>query len=131
MLGIYPGFAKRKVNIPAIPRPHRGRGYKLLVYKSHVAPGQCAGPRLCHRSVFFIYRYLRDDEKAVVSFRFLQLSAIALKKSRQKFDLTQASICISYIFLVSMHKSDVTPSKVKEKRTMGRMTSLVGIGHQV
>ena len=43
MLGIYPVFAKRKVNIPAITRPQRGRGNKWLVHKSHVAPWQCTG----------------------------------------------------------------------------------------
>ena len=31
VLGILPGFAKRKVNIPGIPRPGRAHGYKLLV----------------------------------------------------------------------------------------------------
>ena len=36
MLGIYPGFAKRKVNIPTILRPHRGRGYKCLVHITHL-----------------------------------------------------------------------------------------------
>ena len=38
----------------------------------------------------------------------------------------QASTCISYVFHVSMHKNDITPSKGKETRTMGRMTSQNG-----
>ena len=29
LLGIFLGFAKRQVNIPAIPWPHRAGGYKL------------------------------------------------------------------------------------------------------
>ena len=32
VLGIYPGFAYRKVKIPAIHWPHRGSGYKWLVH---------------------------------------------------------------------------------------------------
>ena len=32
--GIYPGFAKIKVNIPTIPQPCRHRGYKWLVHNA-------------------------------------------------------------------------------------------------
>ena len=33
---LVPGFAKRNVNIPAIPRPRRGHGYKWLVHNQKI-----------------------------------------------------------------------------------------------
>ena len=43
-------------------------------------------------------KHTKKDEKAVVSFKFVQLSAIALKKSRLKFDCN-ASVYMYFLRL--------------------------------
>ena len=59
-------------------------------------------------------------KKAVVSFRFFQLSAIALKNPANIFDCnTDVYMYFSFI----MRKNDITPSNVQETWMMGRMTS--------
>ena len=54
----------------------------------------------------------RNDEKAVVSFRFFQLSAIALKKNPPK-DLLKRKHLHAFLTFIK-RKNDVTPSNVQE-----------------
>ena len=60
----------------------------------------------------FRFLHTRNDEEAVVSFRFFQLSTIALKKSRRMFDC-YASV---YIYFLWLQRAKTTLHHLTSKR---------------